>query len=311
MAEVNLYRYRRLVIVVRADPVICGHSVEARNLAEAALLRGFEDVRIVTWPIDRLEASGLPLKPLEHLLPYSPGITVERPGPVGDYRVVDGRYTGGVVGRLVELFTDGVPTVCLSLYLTPHTIAVQEAVTAARRTGLPVDVLTIAEAVGSDITNVVRTAVTEHRYGAAAHVLATYLASDCCLAVSHYTKEVIVAAAEEVDAGLGDLVRRAVRRAGRHLLPCPRRRQLPGPRPAGGPRGPDQAGAARRAVRAVPVPPDRREGGAGPRRGLRAKRHRGQGPPRDSRARPPGGADQGAGGRVAAGRPHLGAHRRR
>ena len=203
MAEVNLYRYRRLVIVVRADPVICGHSVEARNLAEAALLRGFEDVRIVTWPIDRLEASGLPLKPLEHLLPYSPGITVERPGPVGDYRVVDGRYTGGVVGRLVELFTDGVPTVCLSLYLTPHTIAVQEAVTAAHRTGLPVDVLTIAEAVGSDITNVVRTAVAEHRYGAAAHVLATYRASDCCLAVSHYTKEVIVAAAEEVDAGLG------------------------------------------------------------------------------------------------------------
>ena len=28
---------RRLVIVVRADPVICGHSGEARNLAEAAL----------------------------------------------------------------------------------------------------------------------------------------------------------------------------------------------------------------------------------------------------------------------------------
>jgi len=27
---------RRLVIVVRADPVICGHSGEARNLAEAA-----------------------------------------------------------------------------------------------------------------------------------------------------------------------------------------------------------------------------------------------------------------------------------
>jgi hypothetical protein len=42
---------RRLVIVVRADPVICGHSGEARNLAEAALLRGFDDVRIVTWPL--------------------------------------------------------------------------------------------------------------------------------------------------------------------------------------------------------------------------------------------------------------------
>ncbi|WP_108717617.1 glycosyltransferase [Miniimonas sp. S16] len=198
-----LDRYRRLVIVVRADPVICGHSVEARNLAEAALLRGFTEVRIVTWPLDRLEAAGLPLKPLEHLLPYSDGITVERPEPVGDYRVVDGRYTGGVVGRLVELFTDGVPTICLSLYLSPHTLAVQEAVTAAHRTGLPVDVLTVAEAVGSDITNVVRTAVAQQRYGAAAHVLGTYLANDCCVAVSEYTKELIVAAAAEVDAGLG------------------------------------------------------------------------------------------------------------
>ena len=55
---------RRLVIVVRADPVICGHSGEARNLAEAALDRGFDDVRIVTWPIDVLQRSGLPLKPL-------------------------------------------------------------------------------------------------------------------------------------------------------------------------------------------------------------------------------------------------------
>ena len=44
----------RLVIVVRADPVICGHSGEARNLAEVALRRGFDDVRIVTWPIDTL-----------------------------------------------------------------------------------------------------------------------------------------------------------------------------------------------------------------------------------------------------------------
>ena len=52
---------RRLVIVVRADPVICGHSGEARNLAEAALHRGFTEVRIVTWPLDLLESSGLPL----------------------------------------------------------------------------------------------------------------------------------------------------------------------------------------------------------------------------------------------------------
>jgi hypothetical protein len=70
---------RRLVIVVRADPVICGHSGEARNLAEVALTRGFDDVRIVTWPIDRLREVGLPLKPIDAILPYSCGITVERP----------------------------------------------------------------------------------------------------------------------------------------------------------------------------------------------------------------------------------------
>ena len=75
---------RRLVIVVRADPVICGHSGEARNLAEAALTHGFDDVRIVTWPMPALLAAALPLKPLESVLPYSPGSTVERPEPVGD-----------------------------------------------------------------------------------------------------------------------------------------------------------------------------------------------------------------------------------
>ena len=50
---------KRLVIVVRADPVICGHSGEARCLAEVALTRGFDDVRIVTWPLDRLDADQL------------------------------------------------------------------------------------------------------------------------------------------------------------------------------------------------------------------------------------------------------------
>lgn len=194
---------RRLVIVVRADPVICGHSGEARNLAEAALTRGFDDVRIVTWPIERLQASELPLKPLDEISPYSPGITVERPGPVGDYKVPDGRYVAGIVGRLVELFTDGVPTVCMSLYLSPHTLAVSEALRVAHGTGLPVDVVTIAEAVGSDITNVVRAAVEEDLFGAAAQVLHAYLSSDICVAVSEYTKELIVADAEALDAAHG------------------------------------------------------------------------------------------------------------
>ena len=194
---------RRLVIVVRADPVICGHSGEARNLAEAALLRGFTEVRIVTWPIERLIATGLPLKPLDGVAPYSPGIEVERPEPVGDYKVPDGRYLAGMTGRLVELFTDGVPTVCISLYLSPHTLAVVDAVRAALGTGLPVKVQTIAEAVGSDVTNVVRSCVAEDRFGAAAQVLSSYLSNDAPVAVSEYTRQLIIAAAEETDARYG------------------------------------------------------------------------------------------------------------
>jgi glycosyltransferase involved in cell wall biosynthesis len=190
---------KRLVIINRADPVICGHSVEGRNLAETALVRGFDEVRIVTWPIERLEAAGLPLKPADSVLPYSPGIIVERPAPVGDYKVPDGRYVAGITGRLVELFTDGVPTVALSLYLSPHTLAVADAVRAAQGTGLPVNVTTIAEAVGSDVTNVVRTAVEEGRLGAAAHILSSYLSQDHCVAVSEYTRDLIIEEAQRVD----------------------------------------------------------------------------------------------------------------
>ncbi len=194
---------RRLVIVVRADPVICGHSGEARNLAEAALDRGFSEVRILSWPIERLEETGLPLKPLDRVLPYRDGVVVERPAPVGDYKVPDGRYLAGLTGRLVELFTDGVPTVCLALYLSPHAVAVADALRVAEATGLATAVVTVAEAVGSDVTNVVRAAVAEGHWGAAAHVLTSYLDHDVLLAVSRYTKEVIVASAAEVDARHG------------------------------------------------------------------------------------------------------------
>lgn len=204
---------RRLVIIVRADPVICGHSGEARNLAEAALLRGFDDVRIVTWPLAAL--TELPLKPLDSVLPYSPGITVERPEPVGDFKVPDGRYLAGMVGRLVELFTEGIPTVCLSLYLTPHANVAIDALQVAEQLGLPTDVTTVAEAVGSDITNIVRSCVDEGRIGAAAQVFATYLAHDHCVAVSEYTKTVILAAAREVDERLGtNLEQQCHRRVG-------------------------------------------------------------------------------------------------
>jgi glycogen synthase len=194
---------RRLVIAVRADPVICGHSGEARNLAEVALTRGYDDVRLLTWPIPTLEAAGLPLKPLDRLLPYSPGITVERPEPVGDYRVPDGRHLAGLTGRLVELLSEPVPTTCLSMYLVPHTQIVVDAVTAARAAGFAPRVRTIAKAVGSDVTNVIRNCLREGRFGAATVLLTTFLANDEVVAVSAYTRDEIIASAAEVDAACG------------------------------------------------------------------------------------------------------------
>jgi glycogen(starch) synthase len=194
---------RRLVIVVRADPVICGHSGEARNLAEVALTRGFDDVRLLTWPIATLQSAGLPLKPLDRLLPYSPGITVERPEAVGDYRVPDGRHVAGLTGRLVELLAEPVPTVCLSMYLVPHTAVVVDAVHAARAAGFAPQVRTVAKAVGSDVTNVIRSCLREGRFGAATVLLTTFLANDQVVAVSEYTRDEIIASAEEVDAHCG------------------------------------------------------------------------------------------------------------
>ena len=203
---------RRLVIVVRADPVICGHSGEARNLAEVALARGFDDVRLLTWPIPALEAAGLPLKPLDRLLPYSPGITVERPEPVGDYRVPDGRHLAGLTGRLVELLTDGVPTTCLAMYLVPHASVVMDAVTAARAAGFSPDVHTIAKAVGSDVTNVIRSCLRDGRFGAATALFTTFLAHDEVVAVSQYTRELIISSAEAVDMHCGTSFADACRR---------------------------------------------------------------------------------------------------
>jgi len=197
------YPERRLVIVVRADPVICGHSGEARNLAEVALTRGYADVRLLTWPIATLQAAGLPLKPLDRLQPYSAGIAVERPEPVGDYRVPDGRHLAGLIGRLVELLAEPVPTTCLSMYLAPHANVVVDAVAAARAAGLASDVHTIAKAVGSDVTNVIRSCLRGGRFGAAAVTLTTFLAHDEVVAVSEYTREEIIRAAEAVDRHCG------------------------------------------------------------------------------------------------------------
>lgn len=198
-SEVN-----NLVLVVRADPIICGHSTEARNLAEAAIQRGFQSVHIVSYPIETLEASGLPLKPLETISPYSDGITVDRPEPVGDYKVLDGRLSYAISGQLVDLLHK-LPgkTMIMDLYLVPHGQMVLNAIESFRGLKRQPDVVTVGEAVGSDITNVVTNALAAGQTGAAQIVLSNYLQHDLPVAVSQFTKDMIVDAGHKVDAEMG------------------------------------------------------------------------------------------------------------
>ncbi len=195
---------KNLVIIVRADPIICGHSTEARNLAEAALKLGIETVHIVSYPLETLQSSGLPLKPLETVSPYSEGIVVDRPEPIGDYKVLDGRLSYSISGRIVDLLHK-LPghTVVMDLYLVPHGQMVINAVESFKQIRNEADVTTIGEAVGSDITNVVNNALTNGQLGAAQMVLSNYLAHDVPVAVSQYTIDQIVEAGEKVDNELG------------------------------------------------------------------------------------------------------------
>lgn len=195
---------RSAVFLVRADPIICGHSTEARNLAEAAIAMGLEEVRIVSYPLETLRQSSLPLKPIETVSPYSEGITVDRPEPLGDYKVLDGRLTLGIGGRVVDLLHQ-LPgkTLLMDLYLVPHGMMVMEAVRSFRMSGIGASVFTVGEAVGSDITNVVNNALAEGRLGAAQMVLANFLEHDHPVAVSRFTKNLIVEAGRRVDEALG------------------------------------------------------------------------------------------------------------
>lgn len=195
---------RSAVFLVRADPIICGHSTEARNLAEAAIAMGIEEVRIVSYPLATLRESSLPLKPLETVSPYSEGVTVDRPEPLGDYKVLDGRLTLGIGGHLVDLLHQ-LPgrTLLMDLYLVPHGMMTMEAVKSFRNSGLAASVFTVGEAVGSDITNVVNNALLEGRLGAAQMVLSNFLDHDHPVAVSRFTKELIVDAGRKVDGRLG------------------------------------------------------------------------------------------------------------
>ena len=195
---------RNLVILVRADPIICGHSTEARNLAEAAHAAGFDRIHIVSYPIETLKASGLPLKPLESVQSYSQGISVDRPEPVGDYKVLDGRLGYAISGHLVDLLNqfEG-PTLVMDLYIVPHGVMVMNAIETHEHFGRRGRVATVAEAVGSDITNVVNAALKSNEVGTAQLVLSSYLRHELPVAVSDYTKQLIVEAGRKVDAVVG------------------------------------------------------------------------------------------------------------
>lgn len=193
-----------LIIVVRADPIICGHSTEARNLAEAAIEIGMKNVHIVSYPLDVLEKSGLPLKPLETISTYSDGIKVDRPEPIGDYKVLDGRLSYAISGHIVDLLNSYTgKTMVMDLYLVPHGQMVINAVNSFRPINRGANVVTVGEAVGSDITNVVNNAVAENKYGAAQMVLSNLLEHDLPVAVSQFTKDLIVEAGCKVDEVLG------------------------------------------------------------------------------------------------------------
>jgi len=80
---------------------------------------------------------------------------------------------------------------------------VMEAVRSFDFCGKELDVVTVGEAVGSDITNVVGNALLEGRVGAAQLVLSNFLAHDLPVAVSQFTKDLIVEAGEKVDEVMG------------------------------------------------------------------------------------------------------------
>ena len=256
---------RRLVIVVRADPVICGHSGEARNLAEAALQRGFTDVRILTWPLDLLGHVGPAAQAARRRAALQQGHRGRASGAgrrlQGAGRALSGRHDR-TAGRAVHRRrADGV-----------H-VAVPEPAHACRLRGVPGRPVhgaaragsTIAEAVGSDVTNVVRSCVADGRFGAAAQVLSAYLDSDVPVAVSDYTQDLIISSAEEIDAEPRHVLRRALPAAGGDLLPGDQHRGLPPDiwtRANDGGAGPARSDA--RWLRAVPVPARPRQGGRRP-----------------------------------------------
>jgi glycosyltransferase involved in cell wall biosynthesis len=190
--------FDNLILVFRADPVICGHSTEGRNLAESAKELGFQNIHIVTYPVSLLEASNLPLK--KTINPYSKGITVHRPNVIGDYKILDGRVIHAMTAKIIDLLNlmKG-NVIVMDLYLVPHGKIVMDAVQVVRRYKKDLKIVTIAEAVGSDITSQIYNCLRSGSYGAIQSILENYLDHDIQLAVSNFTKELMLELVHKVD----------------------------------------------------------------------------------------------------------------
>jgi len=195
---------RHFICVAYADPILCGHATEARNLCAAAIAAGWRSAQILTYPESAFAGSGVALKPAAGIAPYADGVQVHRPAPMGDYKVLDGRYTHGMSAALIDLCA-GLrgEVLILGLSLLPHAQLVQAALPSIRRINPGLAVVSACKAVGSDVTNVLRNAAVSGSCGAARLLLDGYLAHDLVLAVSAFAKQQMIDAAAQLDAATG------------------------------------------------------------------------------------------------------------
>lgn len=145
----------------------------------------------MTWHEDILAISTLPLKPQHEIEPYSAGITVLRPSAVGNYKLLDGRYNMGMVAAIVDIARSdpSMKMTLMCLYLQPHAQICLDAVDAIRGAwGDNFDITTVAEAVGSDVTNILSNALKDGNFGAAISVLSQFLRFDVPVCVSQVSE---------------------------------------------------------------------------------------------------------------------------
>lgn len=118
-----------------------------------------------------------------------------RPSAIGNYKLLDGRYNFGMTSAIIELARSDsmMELTVMCLYLQPQASIVLYAVRGIRGAfRKQFDVTTVAEAVGSDVTNVLCNALRDSNYGAAITVLSDFLSFDVPVCVSEFTRSEIL-----------------------------------------------------------------------------------------------------------------------